>query len=190
VACVYGIAVGAVLLWLGWVANDHANVAGATVLFTFGGGALIVAPFLTRLEGTFRIGPLELTLEKKVIRAVQRADEESLEALLPLVSREDLDVRKLKLPPRFQGHKLTDPELGFLRKTLNVSVVAIHPPDRDEWVAGGAVSELRLGRNMELLVAGHPDTLSYLAMLVAADRDDLWERVPQMVADQAQGTDS
>src|SRR6476659_5420623 len=92
--CLYGFLIGALLLVLGWLASDQGNLAGATVLFTLGGGFVIAAPFLSRLEGTLRIGPVELTLERKVIRAVRSADEESLEGLLPLVSRDDLTVRK------------------------------------------------------------------------------------------------
>jgi hypothetical protein len=175
--CVYGVVVGAVLLVVGWIANDQGNVAGATVLFTLGGGFVVAAPFLSRLEGTLRIGPLELTLERQVIKAVQLADDESLEGLLPLVSRDDLTVRKLKLPKRFHGHRLVDPEMSFLRQKLKVSVIAVRSPETDQWLAGGLISELELTKDSDLLLAGHPDALAYLAMLIASDDDELWKRV-------------
>jgi hypothetical protein len=176
-SCIYAIAVGAALLVIGWIASDQGNTAGATVLFTLGGGMVIAAPFFSRLEGTFRIGPLELTLQKQVMRAVQSADDESLEGLLPLVSRDDLTVRKLKLPTRFHGHRLVDPELSFIRKKLKLSVIAVRLPEADRWRAGGQISELELTKDSELLVAGHPDSLAYLAMLIASDDDDLWKQV-------------
>jgi hypothetical protein len=39
------------------------------------------------------------------------------------------------------------------------------------------ISDLKLLENAQLLVAGHPDTLSYLRLLVASDDEELWRRV-------------
>jgi hypothetical protein len=58
-----------------------------------------------------------------------------------------------------------------------VSVLGVLPPNEERWQAGGAVSELELREGAQLLMAGHPDTLAYLRLLVASDDSELWLRV-------------
>lgn len=176
-ACVYMAVVSLILLGLGLFAVEETNTPAATILFTLGGGALVAVPFLSRLEGTLRIGPLELTLRRQVINAAETASEDSLEGVLPLLASDDFRIAKIRLPDRFSGRRLVDPELAFLRKKLKLSVVGERSPGDNRWLAGGSISERELTPEIELLVAGHPDTLSYLHALIAADDDELWERV-------------
>jgi hypothetical protein len=173
--CVYMALVGLVLLVLGLATVGDADTSGA-VLFVLGGGALITATFVSRLEGTFRIGPLQLTLREQVMKATRAADERTLAGILPLLTSEDVSITTLALPGRFEGLSLIDEGLAFLRKQLNVSVIGVLPNGQERWVAGGAVSELQLHEADQILVAGHPDTLSYLRYLVAVDKDELWQR--------------
>ncbi len=169
------VAAGSLLL-LGWLVVKEGAAPAAAVLFVLGSGALITAPFAPRLEGALRIGPLQLTLRQQVINAAQKASEESLEGVLPLLTSDDVSVTRLRVPSRFDGMRLTV-ELQFLRQKLNVSVLGILMPGEDQWMAGGGVSELAWREAAEVLVAGHPDTLAYLRFLIAADDDDLWQRV-------------
>jgi hypothetical protein len=175
--CIYIALVGLVLLGLGWGAILEDAVPAATAAFILGGGALVVAPFVSRLEGRLRIGPVELTLRQQVIRAAESADEESLQGVLPLLTSDEVSVVRIRVPRRFVGRRLVDSELSFLRQRLNVSVLGVLQPGSERWRAGGEISDLELDENAELLVAGHPDTLSYLRLLVASDDDELWQRV-------------
>jgi hypothetical protein len=176
-ACIYTVVVGLALLGLGWGAILKDAVPAASTAFILGGGSLLIAPFVSRLEGRLRIGPVELTLRQQVIKAVQSANEGSLEGILPLLTSDEVSVARLRVPRRFAGRRLVDPELSFLRQKLNVSVLAIRQPGDEGWRAGGAISELELRDGAELLVAGHPDTLSYLRFLIASDDEELWQRV-------------
>ncbi|MDP9225399.1 MAG: hypothetical protein M3P18_16455, partial [Actinomycetota bacterium] len=173
----YTAVAGLILLGLGWLAVERSSAAAAATLFVLGGGALITAPFVSRLEGTLRIGPVELTLRQQVLTAVRHASDDSLEGVLPLLTSDDVSVATLRVPDRFEGLRLTDDELGFLRKKLNVSVLGIMRPGAERWRAGGEASELELHGDDQLLVAGHPDVLSYLRFLIASDDDDLWMHV-------------
>lgn len=176
-SCIYTAVAGLLLLGLGWLALQEAGAPAATVLFILGGGALVTVPFVSRLEGTLRIGPVEMTIRQMVIKAAGSASEDSLAGVLPLLTGEDIAVTRLQVPSRFEGRRLVDDELAFLRKKLNVSVLGVLPPNEERWRAGGAVSELELREGAELLVAGHPDTLAYLRLLVATDNSELWLRV-------------
>jgi hypothetical protein len=175
--CIYIAVVGLALLSIGWGAILKNAVPAATTAFLLGGGSLVVAPFVSRLEGRLRIGPVELTLRQQVIKAVQSANEESLEGVLPLLTSEEVSVARLRAPGRFAGRRLVDPELSFLRQRLNVSVLGVRQPGEERWRAGGAISDLQLREGAVLLVAGHPDTLSYLRFLVVSDDEELWQRV-------------
>jgi hypothetical protein len=57
-------------------------------------------------------------------------------------------------PARFEGHRLRDESLQFIRQELQVSVVALRHEGAAEWLAGGAVSETPLTDGAELLVCG------------------------------------
>jgi hypothetical protein len=176
-ACIYTALAGLLLLGLGWFVVNEANTPAATVLFVLGGGALVTAPFVARLEGTLRIGPVQLTVRQQVIKAVKSATEDSLAGVLPLLTSEDISVSRSSVPSRFEGHRLVDDELAFLRQKLNVSVLGVLLPGEERWRAGGAVSELELQKGAQMLVAGHPDTLAYLRFLIASDDEELWRRV-------------
>jgi hypothetical protein len=54
----------------------------------------------------------------------------------------------------YEGHRLKDADLQFIRQNLQVSVVALRHEGDAEWLAGGAVSETPLTERAELLVCG------------------------------------
>jgi hypothetical protein len=174
---IYSVLVGLALLALGWGAILKNAAPAATTAFILGGGSLLIAPFVSRLEGRLKIGPVELTLRQQVIKAVESANEESLEGVLPLLTSGEVSVVRLRLPGRFAERRLIDPELSFLRQRLHVSVLGVLQPGEEGWRAGGAISDLQLHEGAELLVAGAPDTLVYLRFLVASDNAELWQRV-------------
>jgi hypothetical protein len=58
------------------------------------------------------------------------------------------------VPAPFEGHRLKDADLQFIRQDLQVSVVALRHEGDAEWMAGGAVSETPLTERAELLVCG------------------------------------
>ena len=175
--CIFMTVDAGILLLLGWLVVKEGASSAAAVLFLLGGGALVAAPLVSRLEGDLRIGPLQLTLRQQVINAAREASEESLEGVLPLLATEDVSVTRLRVPARFEGKRLIDPDLSFLRQKLNVTVLGILFPEEQHWRAGGVVSELPWREGAEVLVAGHPHTLAYLRFLVAAEDEDLWRRV-------------
>jgi hypothetical protein len=174
--CIYVAAVGLLLLVVGLATVDEDGPA-AGVLFLLGGGAMITAAFVSRIEGSLRIGPLHLTLKEQVIKAASAADERTLEGVLPLLTSNNVSITTVSVPSRFDGTRLIDEELSFLRKQLNVTVLGVQPSGQNEWVAGGVVSEHRLQSGDKLLLAGHPDVLDYVRLLFAADDDTLWDRV-------------
>lgn len=174
-AGIYAALVGVGLLGLGWLALLRDAAPVATPVMTLGGALLAVAPLISRVEGTLRIGPVELTLRRRVLEAIKTVDDATLEALHPLVTRPDISITKFNLPARFGGRRLVDEELQFLRQKLNVSILGVLRPDEKKWRAGGAISELDLPAGTQLLAAGHPETLGYLRFLAATDQDDLWQ---------------
>jgi len=116
-------------------------------------------------------------MRAQVVEAAQSADGGTLEGVLPLLTHDGVDVARLPLPNRFSGHRLVDQDLQFLRQKLNVSVLGVLIPGEERWRAGGPIAVLELPAGTELLMAGAPDTISYLRLLIATDNDDLWHKV-------------
>src|SRR5437660_2878198 len=121
----YLFIVGLLLLLACWGAVAKGDGAASATLALLGGGALVVAPFATRLQGTLKIGAVEMTLRQRVVGIAARASVETLEGVLPLIEGQDVVVRLVRLPAGLAGHALTDPELGFIRKELQLRVVAV-----------------------------------------------------------------
>lgn len=134
-APVYLAIVGVALLVLGWGAIIESSEGAATTAFILGGGALIAAPFVPRLEG-LRFGPVQLTLREVVIEAVATADPEALAGVPSLLTGSEVSVGRVRLPDRFAGHRLVDQEFRFLRRNLNVSVLGVLEPGETHWQGG------------------------------------------------------
>ncbi len=168
--CIYLIVTGMALLAIAWGLVDRAASVAATA-FLFGGGALIIAPFRRgcRAFGSDR--------SSSPCESRSPADTETLEGVLPLLTSEEVSVRRVRVPGRFAGRRLVDRELAFLRPGLNISVLAVRQPGDERWQAGGATSELELQKNAQLLVAGPRESLASLRPLVTYDQEDLRKRV-------------
>lgn len=146
------------------VARDGSDGAAA-VLATVGGGALLIAPFGSRLAGALKIGPVELNLRERAMAAVAAAPVEFVNGILPLLESKRVGVEQVVMPQG--GLNLTSPSLGFMRQDLKVEVVAVRPPGQSDWLAGGEISDLDLPAGSLLLVAGPRDALPELRKRVA-----------------------
>lgn len=158
----YLIAVGLLLLAASWGAVLKQSGAAAASLAVLAGGALIVAPFASRIHGTLKVGPVEMTLRERVAAAARTAPVESLHGVLPLLESGDVAVEQVPLSPALVGHKLTDPDASFIRQELKVSVIAAQLPGETRWHAGGEISDLTLPEGTILLVAGPRNALQRL----------------------------
>jgi hypothetical protein len=102
---------------------------------------------------------LEARLSKKehgdeFAEAAKEAPDSVLEAVIPLL-REDVGSDVVELGPSYDGKRLVDPELAWLRPELNITVFAINRPgDGDRWTGGGRVSELQLPAGTKLALVG------------------------------------
>lgn len=149
--------------------------AAIGTLAVAGAGSLIAAPLVARVEGTFRIGPFEMSLRSAVISAVRDASESNLKGVLPLVEARDVKVAEAIVPASFGGKTMVD--LPFVRKRLKLSVLAVKNPDNESWNAGGLISEVVLEAGGRMLIAGPLEAVDYFAMLTRLDDDALWNRV-------------
>jgi hypothetical protein len=156
----YLVVAGGAILLVGWGAIVRGAQAASAALALIGGGALVVAPFAHRLQGRLRIGGVEMNLQQRVVEEALGASPEALKGVLPLLESREVATRVVPLPDRMADHALT--ELEFVRKELQVSVIAVRLPTENHWRAGGQVSDLRLSRGTELLVAGPPDSIQAL----------------------------
>jgi hypothetical protein len=146
------------------VARDGSDGA-AVVLATIGGGALLIAPFGSRLAGVLKIGPVELNLRERAMAAVAAAPAELVNGILPLLESRRIGVEQVVMP--HGGLTLTSPSLGFMRQDLKVAVVGVRPPGQSEWLTGGEIADLELPAGSLLLVAGPRDALPELRKRVA-----------------------
>jgi hypothetical protein len=106
-------------------------------------------------------------LRNQAVVSAALAPEEYLEAFLKLckVPHHDLvgilpylaghvTSAIVTVPSHYEGHRLKDNGLQFIRQDLQVSVVALRHEGDSEWLAGGALSETPLTDGAELLVCG------------------------------------
>jgi len=92
-------------------------------------------------------------------KAAEDAPDGVLAAVIPLL-RGDVASDILEIPPALSEKKLTDPELTWLRKDVNVTAFAIQRPgDGDEWIGGGRISEISLPAGTRLAVLGERDDI-------------------------------
>jgi hypothetical protein len=166
-----------------WVAEGE---AAASVLQIIGGAAIFLAPLLQRLEGKISVGAggISITLREgrraeavlaavsasedhvEAIVQVAKAPHRALASILPLLSGEvACDV--IAIPDWRAGSRL-DQELQFVRKELDLSVVALKEPGVGEWLAGGRVTTSPLKVGTQMLVCGPPSSLEELRRRLAA----------------------
>jgi hypothetical protein len=106
-------------------------------------------------------------LRNQAVASAALAPQEYLDAFLRLckVSHRDLAgilpylaghvaSAVVTVPARYEGQRLIDEGLQFIRQELQVSVVALRHEGDKEWLAGGPVSETRLTDGAQLLVCG------------------------------------
>lgn len=106
-------------------------------------------------------------LRNQAVASAALASEEYQEAFLQLCKVPHYDLAGIlpylaghvtsaivTVPAPYEGHRLKDAELQFIRQDLQVSVVALRHEGDAEWLAGGAVSETPLTEGAELLVCG------------------------------------
>jgi hypothetical protein len=106
-------------------------------------------------------------LRNQAVASAALAPEEYLEAFVELCKVPHRDLAGIlpylaghvtsaiiSVPARYEGHRLKDESLQFIRQELQVSVVAVRHQGDTEWLAGGAVSETPLTEDAELLVCG------------------------------------
>lgn len=166
-AFMYLTFVGIALLAMSWAVRSDSE-APAAAFATIGAGALLMAPFASRIYGNLRIGPIEMNLRERATVAIDSAPIEIVNAVVPLLEDPELAAEIVTLPARLEGHSLTAPELTFVRKELNVQVVGVRPPTSARWLAGGEVSEVELPRNAALLAVGSRTSLRELRERLSA----------------------
>lgn len=122
---------------------------------------------LARLDALGLLFEQSIDLRNQAVVSAALAPEEYLEAFLKLckVPHHDLvgilpylaghvTSAIVMVPSQYEGHRLKDDGLQFIRKDLQVAVVALRHDGDSEWLAGGAVSETPLTDGAELLVCG------------------------------------
>jgi hypothetical protein len=156
---IYLVVVGVLLLAAAWVAILEDSEAPAATLSLLGAGALVLAPFVSLLEGRIRVGPVEMKLRERLVEAAIDADEAILRGVLTFLQSEEVSVGIRDLPRGLAGHKLTDSELAFVRTKLNLQAVAARLPGEDRWRGGGQLSDLLLPAGTKLLLVGPRDSI-------------------------------
>lgn len=157
--------VGLALLQLMLEVIGSGSDGAAAVLATIGGGALLIAPFASRLTGVLKIGPVELNLRERAMAAVATAPVETVNGILPLLESKRMGIEQVVMAPG--GLKLTSESLGFIRRELKVQVIGVKPPGESDWRSGGDISDLELPAGTLLLVAGPRESLPELRRRVA-----------------------
>jgi hypothetical protein len=152
--------VGLILLQLMLEVIRGGSDGAAAALATIGGGALLIAPFGSRLAGALKIGPVELNLRERAMAAVAAAPVEFVNGILPLLESKRIGVEQVVMPRG--GLNLTSPSLGFMRQDLKVEVVGVRTPGQSDWLTGGEISDLELPAGSVLLVAGPREALPEL----------------------------
>lgn len=157
--------VGLTLLQLMLQVVRGGSDGAAAVLAIIGGGALLIAPFGSRLTGALKIGPVELTLRERAVAAVTSAPVEYVNGILPLLESKTIGVEQVVMSTG--GLKLTSAPLSFIRQELKVQVIGIRPPGEGDWLSGGDISDLELPAGTLLLAAGPRESLPELRKRVA-----------------------
>ena len=115
---------------------------------------------------------LEATLSKKAhgdafVEAVKDAPDRALEAVTPLL-REDVASDVFEVGKSSDGKRLLDPELSWIRRELNVTVIAINRPgDGEKWTGGGRISDMPLPAGTRLAVLGEQADVAAAARRIA-----------------------
>jgi hypothetical protein len=151
---VAGGLVGAVGIWL----TVTGGVAGAFLVLV-GIGVLLLGAFFDRVESwSFGLQGIAAKVfdrphGRELMEAAAHAPESALEAVLPVL-REDVASDVFPLPSAFDGKRLTDSELEFIRQELYVTVFAVLRPGDEKWSAGGRVSDTVLSTGTRIAVVG------------------------------------
>ena len=107
-------------------------------------------------EGTLFDRPLG----HQLLEAAEEAPDSALAAVIPLL-REDAASAVVAVPEEYDGRRLVDPELQFVRQQLNVTVFALKRPSDEKWCGGGRLSTTILTAGTELAVLGSPEILTF-----------------------------
>ncbi|HEY8201402.1 MAG TPA: hypothetical protein VII47_08610 [Actinomycetota bacterium] len=178
VEAVASVLMGAAVFAAGrWLAEGSAARA---ILQTLGATAILLAPVLWRAEGPLTMGLKGVTItlgaregkRSEAVLSAAAAPEDRLDAItqiakvphqalagiVPFLSG-DVSSAAVFVPSAWQGLRLIDPPLQFIRQDLQLSVVAIHRPGERQWEAGGVVSTTPLEPGTELLVCGRASAI-------------------------------
>jgi hypothetical protein len=154
--------VGVLLLVLSWkVVALGSDATGASIAI-MGGGALLAAPFASRLEGSFKVGAIELNIRKQALETVSTAPLQYVDGILPLLESEAVAVERMTLPREYADQTLTSAKLSFIRKEFNAQIIAARIPGDTDWHAGGQLSEMVLPAGTILLAVGPRESLRRL----------------------------
>jgi Domain of unknown function (DUF4062) len=106
-------------------------------------------------------------LRRQAVASAAAAPDEYLKAILELCKVPVRDLASIlpyiaghvasaivTVPSQYEGSRLKDHRLQFIRQDLQLAVVALRHRGDSEWLAGGAVSEAPLTLGAELLVCG------------------------------------
>jgi hypothetical protein len=151
---VYLVVVGLLLLGAAWLAVLEDSDAPAATLSLLGAGALVLAPFVTLLEGRIKIGPVEMRLRERLVEAAIDADQLVLQGVLTFLESDEISVELRDLPPELSGHRLTDPEFAHMRPDMHLQVIAVKLPGENRWRGGGEMADLILPEGSKLLIVG------------------------------------
>jgi hypothetical protein len=158
--------IGLSVLGLGVWKLSTGGVSGVA-LIVFGCGVFFVGAFFDRIKSwKFGLGGIAGELFDRprgpeIIATAAKAPDSALAAVMPLL-REDVASDIVTVPGSYDGKRLVDPELQFLRQELNVTVFALRRPGDAKWCGGGRVSTTVLTAGTELAVAGEPGDIAHL----------------------------
>lgn len=97
----------------------------------------------------------------EAIRELYKVPHRDLAGILPFLSGHVFSA-VVTVPEQYEGHRLKDSPLQFIRQELQISVVALRHRGATEWSGGGAISETPLSLGTELLVCGPENAISLL----------------------------
>ena len=162
---------------------DRGDAAATTLVF-LGAAATILAPLFPRIqEFQLTLTGIKGSLRREVVKRVRKAPLEALEGMFPLLASEDVAVRVVTVPGRFNGKTLTQ-DLTYLRPNMLISVLALQEPN-GRWSVGGVIADQPLRTGQRMLIAGPTEIIDRFAEIIW-EGDAAFERAKAELMAQAE----
>lgn len=141
-----------------------------------GAGLFVLGAFAPRMKRMkvgltgFEADLLDKPHGRDFIAAAVDADDHALAAVIPVL-RDDIGSGVARVGHAFDGRCLSDPELQWIRKDLNVQAIAIKRPGESKWAGGGRITMMRLPAGSELALVGDQADVDLAVARLAAEEE-------------------